>query len=347
MTVRAKRPSVVRNQNIGEQQRSVDPPPVPPPVLVRNQTGKSNSAALDIRLLKPRVLIGETTVVVVAAASQTPRKRMRKEPAAAATTAAAAQVNATATSNNPGYGYSSAPMMMSCPLQLPPRPPSLSTGFKLFGEQNQHQVFNHFSPLPPSSSQDFEDIAAIVKKNEGEVQGFLRAQADQFRRTLLEKWRRHCQILLCAAEVEATRRIREKEAEAEQALRRCAQLREQLAHVKVESIAWQAKALEAQHNANILRAQLERETATPPERTGESAGDGGGLAMVEDAQSSNVPSCTGSHGSCRVCLWRSTTVAVLPCGHLCLCADCAAAGVAPACPSCGQLSSGIFHVVFC
>ncbi|THU47931.1 hypothetical protein C4D60_Mb09t20870 [Musa balbisiana] len=295
MTVRANQPSVVRNQNIGEQQRSVDPPPVPPPVLVRNQTGNSNSAALDIRLLKPRVLIGETTVAAVAAASQTPRKRIRKEPAAAATatTAAAAQVNATATSNNPGYGYSSAQMLMSCPLQLPPRPPSLSTGFKLFREQNQNQ------------------------------------------------------ILLCAAEVEATRRIQEKEAEAEQALRRCAQLQEQLAHVKVESIAWQAKALEAQNNANVLRAQLERETATPPERTGESTGDGGGLAVVEDAQSSNVPSCTGSHGSCRVCLWRSTTVAVLPCGHLCLCADCAAAGVAPACPSCGQLSNGIFHVVFC
>ncbi|KAJ8459359.1 hypothetical protein OPV22_032285 [Ensete ventricosum] len=318
MAVRAKQPSVVRNQNRGEQQRTVDPPPVPPPVLARNQT-----------------------------ASQTPRKRIRKEPAAAATTAAAAQVTATATSNNAGYGYSSAPMLMSSPLQLPPGPPSLSTGFKLFGEQKQHQVFNHFSPLPPSSSQDFEDIAAIVKKYEGEVQGLLRSQADQFRRTLLDKWRRHCQILLCAAEVEAARRIGEKEAEAEQALRRCAQLQQQLTHVKVESIAWQAKALEAQHNANILRAQLEQATATPPERTGESAGEDGGLAMIEDAQSSNVSSCTGSHGSCRVCLWRSITVAVLPCGHLCLCADCAASGAVPACPSCGQLSSGIFHVVFC
>ncbi|RRT78825.1 hypothetical protein B296_00019317 [Ensete ventricosum] len=246
---------------------------------------------------------------------QTPRKRIRKEPAAAATTAAAAQVTATATSNNAGYGYSSAPMLMSSPLQLPPGSPSLSTGFKLFGEQKQHQVFNHFSPLPPSSSQDFEDIAAI--------------------------------ILLCAAEVEAARRIGEKEAEAEQALRRCAQLQQQLTHVKVESIAWQAKALEAQHNANILRAQLEQATATPTERTGESAGEDGGLTMIEDAQSSNVPSCTGSHGSCRVCLWRSITVAVLPCGHLCLCADCAASGAVPACPSCGQLSSGIFHVVFC
>ncbi|URE30114.1 hypothetical protein MUK42_17049, partial [Musa troglodytarum] len=143
----------------------------------------------------------------------------------------------------------------------------------------------------------------------------------------------------CARRRWRRRRIREKEAEAEQAMRRCAQLQEQVAHVKVESIAWQAKALEAQHNTNILRAELERATATTPERTGESAGDGGGLAMVEDAQ--------GSHGSCRVCLWRNTTVAVLPCDHLRLCADCAAAGVAPACPSCGQLSSSIFHVVFC
>ncbi|URE30112.1 hypothetical protein MUK42_17049 [Musa troglodytarum] len=176
MIVRAKQPSVLRNQNRGEQQRIVDPPPVPPPVLVGNQT-----------------------------ASQTPRKRTRKEPAAAATTAAAAQVTATATSNNPGYGHSSAPMLMSSPLQLPPRPPSLSAGFKLFGEANQHQVFNHFSPLPPSSSQDFEDFAAIVKKYEGEVKDFSALRADQFRRTLLEKWRRHCQILLCAAEVEASK----------------------------------------------------------------------------------------------------------------------------------------------
>ncbi|CAL9106573.1 unnamed protein product [Musa textilis] len=154
MIVRAKQPSVLRNQNRGEQQRIVDPPPVPPPVLVGNQTGKSNSVALYIRLLKPRVLIGETTVAAVAAVSQTPRKRTRKEPAAAATTAAAAQVTATATSNNPGYGHSSAPMLMSSPLQLPPRPPSLSAGFKLFGEQTST---------------------------------------------------RHCQILLCAAEVEASK----------------------------------------------------------------------------------------------------------------------------------------------
>lgn len=260
--------------------------------------------------------------------------------------------------------------------QLQARPPLVSTGLRLAFE-GQHRLQSHNQANPLLSSSVFpvfsDELALQLNQHQDELDRFLRAcvnfvspllpfsfssvfpsvakgssffswQGEHLRRTLAEKWQRHSRALLCAAEETAARRLREKEAEVEQEVRRAAELEERLARLKAESLAWQAKAVTDQAVAVSLHAQLQQAqaaaaAAAAEEREGECRD-----SPAEDAESSHDDPDRAPRATCRSCRAAVASVVVLPCRHLCLCPDCS--GASPSCPVCRCATTGSLHVFF-
>jgi len=163
-------------------------------------------------------------------------------------------------------------------------------------------------------------------------------QGEQLRRALAEKRGRHYRTLLRAAEESMLRRLREKEAEVEKANRRNAELEARAAQLGVETQLWQAKAKAQEATAASLQAQLQQAMMG-----GEDGG--GGLSCAggeaEDAESAYVdPERVGP--KCRGCAKRVASVVVLPCRHLCICAQCNTHF--PACPVCLTVKNSTVQV---
>nr|GMD81239.1 BOI-related E3 ubiquitin-protein ligase 1-like [Ipomoea batatas] len=196
------------------------------------------------------------------------------------------------------------------------------------------------------------DLGTHIKQQRDEIEQYLRAQGEQLRRTLEEKRQRHYRALVGAAEESLTRRLREKEAEVDKAIRRNAELEARAAQLAAEAQAWQARARAQELTAATLQAQLQQAMARsgcsnahhPPERN-----DGATAAgEAEDAESAyidpdRVEVSAGSN--CRSCGKRAASVVLLPCRHLCLCRRCDAA--AQACPLCLTFRSSSVEVFFC
>jgi E3 ubiquitin-protein ligase BOI and related proteins len=177
-------------------------------------------------------------------------------------------------------------------------------------------------------------------------------QAERLRRALADTRRRHYRSLVGAAEAAAARRIREKESEAWEAARRRADLEDRVARLRAEAAAWQAKELADQSTAAALHAQLQqaRGKATDAEEGGNAADDAGSCFVDPDRVVEIAPPPARP---CRACRRRSASVVLLPCRHLCVCAECepavpaapfAAAAVAAACPVCRGAVTGTVQV---
>ena len=194
-------------------------------------------------------------------------------------------------------------------------------------------------------------------------------QAERLRRALADTRRRHYRSLVGAAEAAAAQRIREKEAEALEAARRGADLEDRVARLRAEAAAWQAKALADQSTAAALHAQLQQASAAAQARgkAAEEEEDNAGGAAADDAGSCFVdpdrvveiaPPRPPPARPCRTCRQRSASVVLLPCRHLCVCAECepavpaaapfaaGAGAVAAACPMCRGTVTGTLQVFF-
>ncbi|RDX73327.1 BOI-related E3 ubiquitin-protein ligase 1, partial [Mucuna pruriens] len=200
----------------------------------------------------------------------------------------------------------------------------VSTGLRLsFGDQQQqlhHQQQQQHHGCHSSSFVSLlsEGLSSQIKQQCDEIDQFLHAQGEQLRRALAEKRQRHYRTLLRAAEESVLLRLREKEAEVERATRRNAELEARAAQLSVEAQVWQAKAKAQEATAAALQAQLQQAMMSGGE-------DGGGLSCAvgeaEDAESAYVdPERVGP--KCRGCAKRVASVVVLPCRHLCICAEC-------------------------
>ncbi|XP_056174582.1 E3 ubiquitin-protein ligase BOI [Syzygium oleosum] len=229
----------------------------------------------------------------------------------------------------------------------------VSTGLHLsFGEHhhhNHHQQQQQQNHLVSNSSASLsvlsEDFATQFKQQRDEIDQFLHAQGEQLRRTLAEKRQRHYRALLGIAEESLARKLREKDAEMEKATRRYAELEARAAQLSVEAQVWQAKARAQESAAASLQAQLQQLIMSGQDRRGAGAAaaaadDGGGPGSAaegqaaEDAESAYVDPdrVVASGPSCKGCGSRAASVVLLPCRHLCVCAECDA--VVQACPVC-------------
>ncbi|KAK2995317.1 hypothetical protein RJ640_023831 [Escallonia rubra] len=239
-----------------------------------------------------------------------------------------------------------------------PQPNVVSTGLRLaFGEQQQHQQVQHHQhhqqqqqsqqhSLSPQSSIVLsllsEDLATQIKHQKDEIELFIQAQGEQLRRTLAEKRQRHYRALIGTAEEAVARRLREREAEAERAARRNAELEARAAQLGAEAQAWRERARAHEAQAAALQAQLQQAIM--------GVGCGGGQAereegSAEDAESAyidpeRVEASVGP--ACRACGKRVASVVLLPCRHLCVCGECDA--VVQACPLCLSFRSSSVEV---
>ncbi|KAL2348223.1 hypothetical protein Fmac_002223 [Flemingia macrophylla] len=194
----------------------------------------------------------------------------------------------------------------------------VSTGLRLsFGDQQQlQQQHQHGYHSKAFESLISEGLSSQIKQQRDEIDQFLQAQGEQLRRGLAEKRQRHYRTLVRAAEEAVLRRLREKEAEVERASRRNAELEARAAQLSMEAQVWEAKAKAQEAAAAALQAQLQQAMVMGEE------GGGGGLSCAgEDAESAYVdpervvPKCRG-------CARRVASVVLLPCRHLCICAQC-------------------------
>lgn len=241
------------------------------------------------------------------------------------------------------------------------QPNVVSTGLRLsFGEQSQQhlqqqpqQIQQQIQQQPMLLSLLSEDLSLQLKQQSDELNYFLQSQAEYFRRTLAEKRRRHYRALLGAAEEAVARTLREKDVEVEKAARRNAELEAQWAQLIAEAQSWRAQAQAQEAHAAALQAQIQQANAN--------ANVMGGGALQQDREGAGL-SCTGGGDaedsesayvdpvserrvnslSCKVCRKRFASVVLLPCRHLCVCAECD--GVVSACPLCLSLRSASVEV---
>ncbi|KAI4327216.1 hypothetical protein L6164_019704 [Bauhinia variegata] len=198
-------------------------------------------------------------------------------------------------------------------------------------QQQQHGCHSAFLSLLS------EGFASQIKQQRDEIDQFLQAQGDQFRRALAEKRHKHYRALLSLAEESLARRLREKEVEVEKATRRNAELEARAAQLNVEAQVWQAKAKAQEATAVSLQAQLQQAIMNgtamggQDKRGGGCVAEDGGLScalgaegQAEDAESAYVDPdrLVLSGPKCRGCGKRVASVVVLPCRHLCICTEC-------------------------
>lgn len=197
-----------------------------------------------------------------------------------------------------------------------------------------------------------DELAAQRDQHKNEMDRLIKEHAERLRRALADTRRRQYRSLLGAAEAAAAHRIREKEAEASDAARRGADLEDRLARLRAEAAAWQAKALADQSTAAALHAQLQQAAARgKAEEEDNAAADDAGSCFVDPDR---VVEIAPPARPCRTCRLRPASVVLLPCRHLCVCADCepAAPAAAPfaaagaACPMCRGAVTGTVQVFF-
>uniref|UniRef100_A0ACD5TMN6 Uncharacterized protein n=1 Tax=Avena sativa TaxID=4498 RepID=A0ACD5TMN6_AVESA len=190
-----------------------------------------------------------------------------------------------------------------------------------------------------------------------EMGRLIQEHAEGLRRALADTRCRHSRSLLGAAEALASRRVREKEAEVSKAARRGAEMEEQLARLRAEAAAWQAKAMSDHSTAAVLHAQLQQAAAAAQARSGKgkaTAEEDDAAGAADDAESGFVDPdrvvevvAPPLDRPCRACRLRMASTVLLPCRHLCVCGVCEpAVSASAACPMCRCPVTGTVQVFF-
>ncbi|CAM8995521.1 unnamed protein product [Rhodiola kirilowii] len=228
----------------------------------------------------------------------------------------------------------------------PPQNLLVSTGLKLsFSDHHQRQQMNQNHDLNHSSFLS-DHINHQMKQQQDEIDRLLHLQGEQLRQALSEKRQRQYRVVIRAAEESFLRRLREKQAEVEKAVRHNAELEARAVQLSMEAQAWQAKARVQEAAATSLQAQLQQAIINGGRRVG---GDGVEEGQADDAESVYIdpdrvvaeePDNFGP--VCKACRRRPASVVLLPCRHLCVCAACD--GAVAACPYCFTMKNSSVEV---
>nr|XP_043628918.1 BOI-related E3 ubiquitin-protein ligase 1-like [Erigeron canadensis] len=222
----------------------------------------------------------------------------------------------------------------------------VSTGLRLSFNDQQHLQQQQHS-LSSQSSVLSEEISTQITQQRYEIDRFLHTQSEELRRTLANKRQVHYHALIRTAEESISRRMKDKDAEAEKATRRNLELEARAAHLSAEAQVWQARAREHEIEAAALQSQLNDAIVSGRRRLANEAEVGLTCTSgdVQDAESAYIDPdrvVLMSGPGCKACGKRVASVVLLPCRHLCVCTECD--GVVSACPLCLSFRSSSIEV---
>ncbi|KAF0930512.1 hypothetical protein E2562_033253 [Oryza meyeriana var. granulata] len=228
-------------------------------------------------------------------------------------------------------------------------PNAVSTGLRLSYDNNEHTSSvtsdsGSMSLLPTMASFVDEVMTELDKENK-EFNYYFGLQVEQLVKCMKEVKQRQMVEFLASLERVVGKKLKEKELEVEAMNRKSKELNEQIRQVALEIQSWQSVALHNQSVANSLKSKLMQMVAQSSNLTREGSGDS---EVDNTASSQNINAAPGGFfqsgllsinsmadggmGACRLCSAKEAAVLVMPCRHLCLCADCEKnADVCPVC----------------
>lgn len=217
----------------------------------------------------------------------------------------------------------------------------VSTGLRLAFNDHHHQQ-QCFDPQSSGfTSLLSDDLSNLVNQQGNEIEHYIHAQGEELRRKLAEKRQRHYNALIVATKESSSRMIREKEVEADKAIRRNAELEARASQLSAEAEIWQSKARAQEAIAAALQAQLQQAMGGCVSQGEELGGD----ENAEDAESSYIDPervVVVSGPGCKACGKRVASVVLLPCRHLCVCSECD--DLVQTCPLCLTFRSSSIQV---
>ncbi|XP_010942314.1 probable BOI-related E3 ubiquitin-protein ligase 3 isoform X2 [Elaeis guineensis] len=212
-----------------------------------------------------------------------------------------------------------------------------------------------------------QEIASHLCHHNIEIDALVRLQYERLRSGWEEVRKKHCRELVSAVEQRVAKRLREKEAELENASRRNAELEEKLRQMSAENQIWFNVAKNNEAIVNSLKTSLEQvllqnmasAAAAGCNQGCDGYGDGEGAATfpADDAQSCCFEDDEKERReaaalrqneellwrrACKICQEKDVCVLLFPCRHLCLCKDCEP--MVDTCPICQSVKSDFLQI---
>ncbi|XP_030460564.1 BOI-related E3 ubiquitin-protein ligase 1-like isoform X1 [Syzygium oleosum] len=185
-----------------------------------------------------------------------------------------------------------------------------------------------------------DDIDRELQQQDAEIGRFLKFQADQLQKNILQKIQSSQLQSISFVEDQVLQKIREKEGEIESINKKNKELKEQMEQLTVEAGAWQQQARYSENIITTLKFNLQQIYAQSRDSK-----EGCGDSEVHDTASccnaratDSQLLCNGANGIkqmiCKVCRVNEVCMLLLPCKHLCLCRYCESnLQVCPVCQS--------------
>lgn len=242
----------------------------------------------------------------------------------------------------------------------------VSTGLKLSYEgieRNSSITSGSGSVSLPTTTPFVNDIMAEMEKGSKEIDYYFKIQMEQLSKRVKEMQQRRMASFLASLEQGVGKKLREKELEVEAMNRKSQELNEQIRQVSMQVQSWQSAALYNESVASSLKSQLMQVVADHANRTREGCGDSEVESAAASSQKNNINAAApggffesslllGGNNvaagagpavpACRWCGVKEAAVLVMPCRHLCLCADCER--VSDTCPVCQFPKSGSVEI---
>ncbi|XP_071702837.1 probable BOI-related E3 ubiquitin-protein ligase 2 [Rutidosis leptorrhynchoides] len=174
-----------------------------------------------------------------------------------------------------------------------------------------------------------DEIERELRRQDAEIDRFMKIQADRLRQTVLEKVQANQLQIISHVEDKFIQKLREKEAMVENINKKNTELELQVEQIAMEAGTWQQRAIYNENMINTLKFNLQQVYAQ-----GKDGKEGTGDSEVDDTASCcNGRAidfhllCKSNNGmkemmTCKVCRVNEVCMLLLPCKHLCLCKEC-------------------------
>ncbi|CAH8254746.1 unnamed protein product [Arabidopsis lyrata] len=170
-----------------------------------------------------------------------------------------------------------------------------------------------------------DDIDRELKRQDADIDRFLKIQGDQLRHAILDKIQRGQHKTVSLMEEKVIQKLREKDEELEMINRKNKELEVRMEQLTMEAEAWQQRATYNENMIAALNYNLERAQGRPRDSI-----EGCGDSEVDDTAScfngrnnnNNNNNNTKPMMMCRFCGVREVCMLLLPCKHMCLCKEC-------------------------